>query len=249
MREEMRRDPLGAGCQWKWAKAEPVPAPCQKGVRRSEWGAHIPPRQKARIQSVTNVAANVPPNTYTTVLVASSGLHGEGHIPAAVVRLRTVHMHLRSPLLVLRSPPGFFFLVACASKPLSGTGHSKTMRTKARRDFICTRGVKRRHSDLGPGAKTCSGLQCVRAPGPGTRGPARTWGSRVATRHWQHVGRQEASPSTPEGFFDRENQKGCISSRKEECPGRPEKPARLRAGVAVTAGSAEGQSRDEPIHC
>ena len=105
------------------------------------------------------------------------------------------------------------FFVTCASKPLSGTGHSKTMRAKARRNPNCTRGVKRRHSDLGPGAKTCSVLQCAAGARPGTRGPARTWGSRVASRHWQLVERQEASPSTAR--FNGENHQGCISSRKE----------------------------------
>ena len=46
----------------------------------------------------------------------------------------------------------------CASKPLSGTGHCKTSRAKARRDFSCTKGVKRRHSALGAKNKD---LQCT----------------------------------------------------------------------------------------
>ena len=41
-----------------------------------------------------------------------------------------------------------WIFVTCASKPLSGTDHSKTSGAKARRDLSCTKGVKRRHSEL-----------------------------------------------------------------------------------------------------
>ena len=63
-------------------------------------------------------------------------------------------------------------------------------------------------------------------------------------RYWQHVEQRPVHQyQVPEG-----NQKGSISSCKEEYPGRPEKPARRPAGVTVTAASAEGQSRVEPVH-
>ena len=56
-------------------------------------------------------------------------------------------------------PPRLVLFVARASKPLSGTGHSKTSGAKARRDSSCTKAAKRRHSELEPEKETCSALQ------------------------------------------------------------------------------------------
>ena len=60
---------------------------------------------------------------------------------------------------LLRFVAADFFLASCASKPLSGTGHCKTRRGKAKRDLSCTKGVKRRPSELGAGNQDQQGRE------------------------------------------------------------------------------------------
>ena len=103
----------------------------------------------------------------------------------------------------------FFF--TCASKPLAGTGHSKTMRAKARRDLSCTK--RGETVSLRPWSQERRPAVCCRAPSPGTSGLAGTWGPMSGSK---------ASPSTagePPGLH--------VNSQKV-CPRRPERLARLR---------------------
>ena len=134
------------------------------------------------------------------------------------VARRSVFLTLAPRSVSFIEHTGFFF-ASCASKPLSGTGHCKTKKSKAKRDPSCTRWVKRRPSELRAGHRRLAERNA--APGRGAKKQARTWVANVrqlaACRVWsgrdacpqrmqpllqstrkrpaEHTGRQESRPS------------------------------------------------------
>ena len=86
------------------------------------------------------------------------------------------------------------FFGTCASKPLSGTGHNKTNGALARRDLSCTKTVRRRHSELEAkkGNLQCTAEHRVEVP----TGQQNVKSQCQASRSWQLMERQGASPST-----------------------------------------------------
>ena len=129
------------------------------------------------------------------------------------------------------------FFVTCASKPLSGTGHSKTNGAIARRNLSCTKGVD---------GVTQGNLQCTAEPRVEVSAGQQNVKSQCqASRSWQLMERQGSSPSTAGAPPQRTTcHQDCTSPGKEVCPVRPEKPARLRGSATVHTGSAEGDPRD-----
>ena len=137
----------------------------------------------------------------------------------------------------------FFFFVTCASKPLSGTGHSKTNGAIARRNLSCTKGVD---------GVTQGNLQCTAEPRVEVSAGQQNVKSQCqASRSWQLMERQGSSPSTAGAPPQRTTcHQDCTSPGKEVCPVRPEKPARLRVvqlketrGTSVTKACRPGERR------